>query len=1019
MAETSFKDKYYEMLRKELFDYQLISFYKKELNNKNRQNDDISKHLSYLENENNILNIKYNRKIYRIAGVFQKVVDKLIPLGSKRRHLLLKVYSMTKGFFKLIFKLLKKTIKSVYSILLPKNIRRKVNHKIHSSEKMSKLLHVTYYPSLPRRKCVTDNEDCILLNNKTWANGKIAVHVHMYYVDLTDEFVNYLKNIPYKFDLYISTKRKKDMPVMYLKLRNITNADKIVIKESKNSGRNFGPMFVLFGRDLKKYDYLLHIHTKKSLRAGFEQTGWRKYLLDGLLGSRELVMQYFDLMDNHSVGLAYPSTYTDVRLFAYSWLLNYGIAKKYFEKCGYEIKEEYLNFSAGSMFWCKTDAIKQLFDLNLEWEDFGVEEGKDEGTIAHAFERIFGVANKYNKYNFATFGNDNIFHINDDDYGLKEYTEKYLNETFDILKNYKTITFNIFDTLVTRKVYEPEDVFELVDEKVSHTFNIAKGEYKSNRKKAEENLRKKNNYVGDVDINEIYEEFGKLLNISAELSNQIKEVEIETDISLIIPRKDMLVLYNKLKSMNKELIMIADMYYTREIIEKILCKCGYLGYCDILLSSETGFRKDNGTMWEYFYNKYPNINSIHVGDNDVSDMFVNIKLDKPSYHILNGKKIYELSKLNAGSKNILDNRIIKGLLVNKVLFNSPFNLQENKGVRIDDLKSCGYCLLGPVIFTYLQWLIKNIDKNYNLLFVSREGYFLQKIYNLILDEYSKYHKNANYYFLISKRAISVPTIETLSDIEEILSLKYEGSLKELIFNRLGYILPDNIENKFVNSPGDLDEIISFIEPFKDEIINNAGIEKKNYLKYINSLNLDKDNKNCIVDLGYSGTSQYYLAKLLKENIDGAYFLTRDKLKSLSLNDKVFSCYNDTNYNGSFSEHAIGKYHLFLEAFLTSDSGQLIKFDENTEPVYLNSVNNNMDKLTEIYEGISEFISDLREISNIDILDLDIDKEYIGNQFGKIIKYCTFSKEIIDTWKVEDLYSSNSDELNIEWVKNHA
>ncbi len=1014
MAEINFKDKYYEMLRKELFDYQLISFYKKEIKNKNKQIDDMSEYLSYLENENK----GYNRKIYKIAEAFQKVVDKLIPFKSKRSYLIHKAYSILTYPFKLIIKTIKKTIKFLFLILLPKKIRRKLNHKIHSSRNISKLKDMAYYSNLPRRKCINDNDDYILLDNKITIDGKIAVHAHMYYVDLTNEFVKYLKNIPYEFDLYISTMRKKDIPIMYLKFQNITNADKIVIKKSKNSGRDFGPMFVLFGNDLKKYDYILHVHTKKSLRIGSEQTGWRKYLLDGVLGSRELVMQYFDLMDNHNIGLAYPGTYQIVQLPSYSWILNYRFAKKYFEKCGFEIKDEYLNFSAGSMFWCKTDAIKQLFDLNLEWEDFGVEEETIEGTLAHAVERIFGIACKYNNYDFATFGRDNIFHINDDDYGLKKYTEIYLDNTFNVLNDYKIITFDIFDTLVTRKVYEADDVFELVDEKVSQSFNIAKGEYKTNRKKAEDNLRKKNNYVGEVNIDEIYEEFSRLLNASAELSNQIKEVEIETDISLIIPRKDMLVLYNKLKSMNKQLILITDTYYTKEIIERILCNCGYLGYYDLLLSSETGFRKDNGTVWNYYYNKYPNINSIHVGDSDISDIvIVESILKKPIYHILNGKKVYEISKLNVGSKNNLDNRIIKGLLVNNILFNSPFNLQQSKGVRIDDLKSYGYCLLAPVIFTYFQWLIKNIDKNYNLLFVSREGYFLQKIYNLILDKSSKYEKNSNYYFLISKRAVSIPTIETMQDIKNILSSYYDGSLKELIFDRLGYILPDNIENKFVNSPRDIDEIITFVEQFKEEIIFNASIEKNNYLKYIDSINLNKDNKNCIVDLGYSGTEQYYLSKLMEENIEGAYFLTSDNLKPLALNGKVFSCYNDTIYDDSFSKHAIFKYRFFLEAFLTSDCGQLIKFDENAEPVYMNSVNN-IDKLNEIYEGISEFISDISEISNVDIIDLNIDKEYIEKQFEKIVKHCAFSEEIINTLKLGDLYSSNNI-LSVQEYQNHV
>lgn len=1001
-----YKNMYFNKLSKELYDNELLSFYKDNLKEKNNEVNLLRYNISQIENDNNFFHSKYNRKIYKLAEKAQKLIDKILPFKSKRNILVINLYNFIKKIIKYVCKIIKSLTKFMYKLLIPKNIRRKYNRIIHSSRKISKILHESYYPALPKKEYV-ENNNIYALNNKTWCNGKIAVHAHMYYVDLSDEFIRYLNNIPFKFDLYISTMRKKDIPLMYYKFKKITNLDKLVIKKSKNSGRDFGPMFVMFGNDLKNYDYILHIHTKKSLRVGTEQIGWRQYLLDGLLGTKELVMQYFELMDNHNVGLAYPSTYKDVPLIAYSWLSNFGFAKKYFEKCGYVLRDQYLNFSAGSMFWCKKDAIKELLDLNLTWSDFGEEEGKDEGTLAHAFERIFGLAAKHNNYNFATLGKDNRFYINDDDYNLTSYINTNVDTAFNALNNYKVITFDIFDTLVTRKTYEPNDVFSLIDEKVVNHFSFPKELYITTRKKAEENLRKKKNYIGDINIDEIYEEFGKILKLSQKEIQQIKEIEIETDINLIIPRKEMLDLYNRLKAKNKELILITDMYYTKDIIERILNKCGYFGYYEILLSSELGFRKDNGTMWNYYYNKYSNVNSIHVGDNDVSDVHINIKLNKPNFHVLNGRKEYELSALYTESKNNLDTKVIKGLIVNKILYNSPFSLQYNKGSIIQNLKDYGYALLGPVILTYFQWLIKNIDNNYNLLFVSREGYFLQKIYKHIMSKSKKYNENFNYYFLISRRAVSVPTINSINDIRKILSSYYDGSLKELIYNRLGIILPSNVENKFVVCPRDLDNIMNFIKPYENEIIENAKIEKNNYLKYIKSLDINKENKNCIIDLGYSGTAQYYLTKLMNENIAGAYFLTSDDLKPLALNDKVYSCFNDTIYDDSFSKHPVGKYSLFLEAFLTSNCGQLIKFDKNAKPIYMNSGDNNIDKLTEIYKGVIEFIDDLSSILNKDILDMEVDKDFIENQFEKILKNCSFSKDIIDTLKIEDLYCSNN------------
>lgn len=1008
-----YKSKYENQLKKELFDYELLSFYKNKLNEKSKEVEELKKNVIGVNDSLNKYNAKYNRKIYKFTNIIQRIIDNILPYNSFRSKAVLKFYSLLKSFIKFFFKVIKILFKVVLFLFPFKNSKRKILHIIHSSKKISKITGEYYYPVLPTRNCIDEDNHEFQLNNKTWANGKIAIHIHMYYSDLSNEFYNYLKNIPFKFDLFISTPDAKEIIFLRFKFLKLLNVNKIIINKSQNSGRDFGPLFVLFSEKLKKYDYLLHLHTKKSLRVGSEQINWRKYLLDGLIGTRELVMQYFDLMDNYNIGLAYPSTYFDIPLIAYSWLQNKEIAKQYFGKCGLKIRDEYLNFSAGSMFWCKIDSIKQLLDMNLTWDDFGKECGKDEGTLAHAFERIFGIINKANNYNYATLGKDNKFHINYDDYNLINNCSIDFDRTFNILNSYSVITFDLFDTLITRKIYMPDDVFDIVDKKVSGKYNLKNGLFKKIRKDAENKIRRDKNYIGDVDINEIYDEIQKQLAIGKVDSTNIKNIEIETDINLMIPRDDMLELYNKLKDNNKQIIIITDMYYTRDTIERIMNKCGYYGYYDVLVSSELGHRKDNGTMWDYFYKKYPNINSIHVGDNEVSDIHINMKLERPSYHIINGRKEYEMSSINLDYGNNKDMNLIKGLIINKHLFNSPFNLNVDKGVRISSLKTYGYTLLGPIFLTYFQWLFKTIKKDTNLLFVSREGYFLQKIYNLIIKRSNKNISYNNYYFLISRRAISVPNIKTKEDIIEILNSYYEGTLKELVWNRFGYMLPENVENCFIYSPRDTDFILNKIEPYISNILVNAKKERTCYLNYIDSLKINNKNKNLVVDLGYSGTAQYYLAKLMKKDVDGAYFITSDNLKPTSINNKVYSCFNETLYNNSFDKHAIGKYSLFLEAFLTSNCGQLIRFDHNNKPVYLNSGDNNIDKLNKIYNGICDFINDLSEISDKDILDLEIDKEIVEKQFEKIILHSTFSDEIIETLKIEDLYCSNSNNLSIK------
>lgn len=935
--------------------------------------------------------------------------------NSKSLKYTRKMKKVVKNVAMLTVKIFRKPVKFICKKTLPKKLRRKIKLKAEYSRKLSRLTGIPMFSQYNHTMRLYNRKEDTYTNvySQFEFNKTIGIHLHLYYEDLAQEFYEYLCNIPYVFDLYISIRQGVKPSKIRKVFKNITNLNHLEVVVSENSGRDFGPMFVLFGKKLLNYDYIMHIHSKKSLRMGTEQSDWRKYLLNNLLGTPELITKYFYMMENLNIGLAYPDTHESLSYWLHTWLDEKELAKKIMKKINIEFEDKILEFSAGSMFWAKKDAIKQLLELDLTWEDFGKDKKQTGGTLEYVFERIPGVVARHNNYNIAIYNDKKQFFYLDK--GNKLF-ERYFAENVELMSNvfsgFEIVSFDIFDTLITRKIYNPDDVFLLIEKYLAEK-NINIKDYVKLRKEAELNVRKKKNFKGDCTIHEIYDEFKELANISTEQAMEIKTLEIETELKLCIPRKDSLEVFNKLINMNKKVILISDMYLTKDIIEKILHNCGYYGYYELLISSETGLRKDNGTMWDYFFSKYGKYSTIHIGDNEQSDLHELADRVKIHSYYASSKRLLQLSDYEvSNTKFDLANSVLFGCIYNKMMFNSPFALynKENRAL-INNPFDFGYAILGPVILNYMLWLInslKNNPENEIILFASREGYYLQKIYDYLKEklEIEDLDKIEEYYLLISRRAITVAGIENKEDIYNLFRRNYSGTLRECLYYRLGYT-ELNFENRIIELPRDFEIVKQVIDNNYNIIMNQALKEKDNYLRYINSISPNIYNKNLtFIDLGYTGTAQYYLSKIMKKKITGKYFALADKILPLEIDCKVESCYNDDVHDPNALEKPIYKYSLLLECFLTAPVGQLKYIDENLNPHY--TYDDNKEKmiyLDEIYRGIKELIDDMISIYGKDLLDIKIDKDIIENNYKMFAKESKkLNPDMKKIFDIDDFYA---------------
>jgi HAD superfamily hydrolase (TIGR01549 family) len=172
------------------------------------------------------------------------------------------------------------------------------------------------------------------------------------------------------------------------------------------------------------------------------------------------------------------------------------------------------------------------------------------------------------------------------------------------------ISFDVFDTLISRKVNNPADIFSLVEKKTG------KKGFAKKRIMAEYFARKKKKDSEDVSFDDIYNEL-KDRNIEF-----LKQSEINEELNSCYRNKNGYRLYELACKKDKIIIVVSDMYLPSHIISSILFNAGYSNVGKIFVSNEYRKCKWTGHLFSAVLDelKIDNEKIMHIGDNYNADV---------------------------------------------------------------------------------------------------------------------------------------------------------------------------------------------------------------------------------------------------------------------------------------------------------------------------------------------------------------------------------------------------------------
>lgn len=229
--------------------------------------------------------------------------------------------------------------------------------------------------------------DVSTMRADTSSKQRVAVHIHAFYPDMVADIVERLEFNDLRCDLFISAPTDEAARAARHALKDYARGA-FDVRVVTNRGRDIGPMVTEFAKDLQAYDVIGHFHTKKSLHVAGSPLvrHWIAFLMESLLGTtyaaaRNILAAF---AADARVGLIFAD---DPHMIG--WDKNFQYAEKLAAAMDiHDLPSQFFPFPVGTMFWARPAALKPLFDMGLDWDDYPAEPLPIDGTMLHALERM-------------------------------------------------------------------------------------------------------------------------------------------------------------------------------------------------------------------------------------------------------------------------------------------------------------------------------------------------------------------------------------------------------------------------------------------------------------------------------------------------------------------------------------------------------------------------------------------------------------------------------------------------------
>lgn len=503
----------------------------------------------------------------------------------------------------------------------------------------------------------------------------------------------------------------------------------------------------------------------------------------------------------------------------------------------------------------------------------------------------------------------------------------------------KVISFDIFDTLVTRKFHDPSVVFDVVEYQHTENESAPTPLFKERMETAGRVLGSYRGEKDDVKIDEIYDDMAFYKN---------SEIEKQTEIQMCVSHPVGELLYKYALKCGKRVIIASDMYLDISTIKAILEKNGFVGWNRLYLSSELGKKKDTGKMYqkivadEMLEDIKPH-EILHIGDNWIGDVKcareAGLKSLRFSPIYEKDHKLFDLS--NQAHQLSQIGRIWNSFSIQATRLWAELEPETSK----DFYTKLGFELSGPMsamMAMHTKAYAEEIGCK-KIIFMARDGRIIKKAFDTLYSNEIKDSIFSSDYMHLSRATVIPATFEHPLNSNDLYFLTEGLHLQQ---KPLSYFLKkanldplqdsiQSITKKYYESldiiPSSCDQL-KLARMFSDLSlqIHIANAKHRDALhKYLDQQDILKERNVLLVDVGWMLNIQSRLDRFIKRlgcttRVFGSYVGSRDRInKSISHSSLLFDCGDPINF-ASFIEDNVTLFELLFSSPEPSAAGLEIR-----------------------------------------------------------------------------------------------